>query len=275
MGASLLILDMPAVDRSRLAQQVEHVAEAMRDPASFRIRFRDLMEFYADRTRRPAPHAGGYGVPAPVVKALETALLEKVVTPGQTALLADVLWSLDTRESRVIALFLIRGQPSEDLLARVVAWSSATRDPQVLQELAGPTLTVIRRGASAAFLEAMKAGRSGPTPAARAFALRALAHAVADPSFQDLPEVLDLLAVEVEGASGDEARAHVELAVALARRTPGETARVLREGLERHRPWSYRLATAALPELPERTRASLQRSLSASRAAGIMPRSSD
>ena len=264
MGACLLALNMPAVDRSRLAWQVEQVTGVIEDPASFRSRFRDFMEFYADRTRRPAPNAGGYGVPTPVVKALETALLEKSVTSEQTALLADILWSLETRESRVIALFLIRGQPSEDLLA-----------PHVLQELAGPTLMDIRRSAPAAFLEAMKAGRSGPSPAARTFALRALAHAVADRSFQALPEILELLALEAEGASRDDAQAHIELVVALARRTPGETARVLREALERHRPWSYRLAAAALPELPERTRASLRRSLSASRAAGIMPRTSD
>lgn len=275
MGARLLAQDMAAVDRSRLARQVEHVAGAMEDPPSFRSRFGDLMEFYADRTRRPAPHAGGYGVPAPVVKALESALLEKAGTLEQAALLADVLWSLETRESRVIALFLIRGQPSEDVLARVVAWSGTTRDPQVLQELAGPTLMEIRRNAPAVFLEAMKAGRSGPSPAARSFALRALALAVADRSFQALPEVLELLALEAEGASRDDAQAHIELVVALARRTPGETARVLREALERQRPWSYRLAAAALSELPERTRASLQRSLSASRAAGIMPRTSD
>src|SRR3990172_5173791 len=246
---------MPAVDRSRLSGQVEQVTGVIEDPASFRSRFRDFMEFYADRTRRPAPNAGGYGVPTPVVKALETALLKKSMTSEQTALLADILWSLETCESRVIALFLIRGQPSEDLLARVVAWCGTTRDPQVLQELAGPTLMEIRRGAPAAFLEAMKAGRAGPIPAARTFALRALAHAAADRSFQALPEVLDLLGMEAEGASADDTRAHVELVVALARRTPGETARVLREALERHRPWSYRLAAAALPELPERTRA--------------------
>jgi hypothetical protein len=266
---------MAAVDRARLARQVEYVAGALEDPLSFRTRFGDLMEFYADRTRRPAPHAAGYGVPAPVVKALETALLEKARTSEQAALLADVLWSIETRESRVIALFLIRAYPSEDVLARVVAWSGATRDPYVLQELAGPALMELRRKAPAAFLEAMRVGRSGSSSGTRSFALRALAQAVADRSFQALPEVLVLLAQEAEGASRDDAQAHVELVVALARRTPGETARVLREALERHRPWSYRLAAAALPELPERTRASLQRSLSASRAAGIMPRTSD
>jgi len=266
---------MAAVDRARLARQVEHVAGALEDPPSFRSRFGDFMEFYADRTRRPAPHAGGYGVPAPVVKALETALLNKARTSEQSALLADILWSLETRESRVIALFLIRTQPSEDVLARVVAWSGTTRDPYVLQELAGPTLMEIRRQAPAAFLDAMKVGRSGPNSGTRSFALRALAQAVGDRSFQALPEVIELLAREAESDSRDDAQAHVELVVALARRTPGETARVLREALERHRPWSYRLAAAALPELPERTRASLQRSLSASRAAGIMPRTSD
>jgi DNA alkylation repair enzyme len=266
---------MAAVDRARLARQVEHVAGALEDPPSFRARFGDLMEFYADRTRRPAPHAAGYGVAAPVVKALETALLEKARTVEQAALLADVLWSIETRESRLIALFLIRAQPSEDVLARVVAWSGTTRDPYVLQELAGPALMEMRRKAPASFLEAMRVGRSGPSPGTRSFALRALAQAVADRSFQALPEVLELLAQEAEGASREDAQAHVDLVVELARRTPGETARVLREALERHRPWSYRLAAAALPELPERTRASLQRSLSASRAAGIMPRTSD
>jgi len=266
---------MAAVDRARLARQVEHVAGALEDPQSFRSRFSDFMEFYADRTRRPAPHSGGYGVPAPVVKALESALLEKARTSEQAALLADVLWSIETRESRVIALFLIRAHPSEDVLARVVAWSGTTRDPSVLQDLAGPSLMELRRKAPTAFLEAMRVGRSGSHSGTRSFALRALAQAVADRSFQALPEVLVLLAQEAEGASRDDAQAHVELVVALARRTPGETARVLQEALERRRPWSYRLAAAALPELPERTRASLQRSLSASRAAGIMPRTSD
>jgi hypothetical protein len=166
---------------------------------------------------------------------------------------------------------LIRVHPPDDILHRILAWAGTTRDPQILAELAGPSLGEARRRSPAAFLQAMKDGCRAPTSTQRGFALRALADAAADRTFQALPDVLEELSRGAEAPVGDEARALTLLVVALARRTPGETARVLREALDRRHSWAYRLAAAALPELPERTRASLQRSLSASRAAGIMP----
>jgi hypothetical protein len=266
---------VPAVDRARLAHQVEQVAAAVAEPAVFRRRFQDLMEFYADRTRRPNPDAGGYGVPAPVLKAVAAALNDLALTPDQTALVADVLWSMNVREARLTALALARSQPLEDVAARVLAWSDTTQDPDVLDELAGPALITLRRREAAAFLAMMEVGCRAPTGRQRAFALRALAEAAADRSFQELPEVLRLLPSGPEAPVGDEARALSRLVAELARRSPGETLRLLRERLERRQPAAYRLALIALPELPERGRSRLQRSLSAFRAAGIIGSSSD
>jgi hypothetical protein len=266
---------VPAVDRARLARQAAHIAEAADDSQALQRRFRDVMEFYADRTRRPTPDTEGYGAPAIVVRTVASALIAKAVSPEREALWADLLWSIRLREARLAAAILIRDQPASDLLDRILAWAGDTRDPEVLRELAGPTLGDLRRRAPSEFLRAMKTGVASGNPGRRAFALRALADAAADRQFQGLPDALEVMARGWEAPVGDEARALLLLVVALARRTPGESARMLREALEARKPWAYRLAAAALPELPEATRASLQRSLSASRAAGIMPRLKD
>lgn len=266
---------MPAIDRARLALQTARVADAAGDPEALRRRFRDLMEFYADRTRRLMPDSDGYGAPLPVLKAQASALAERATTSDQAALLADVLWSMEFREARLVAAKLIRGQPPDDILYRILAWAGTTRDPLIMAELAGPSLGEARRRAPATFLQTMMDGCRAATSSQRSFALRALADAAADRSFQALPDVLEVLSRGVEAPVGDEARSLTLLVVALARRTPGETARVLRDALDRRQPWAYRLAAAAMPELPERTQASLQRSLSASRAAGIIASSVD
>lgn len=267
---------MPAVDLARLAHQIEQVRSAVADPLTFRTRFRDLMGFYADRIRRPGVEGGQAGVPPQVVRALANGLVEETGSDVErAALLADVLWSLGSREARTIALILVRRQPPADLLSRLLAWADTSNDPDILAQLAGPALAPARAKDPKAFLRALSDLRRHPRHARRAFALRVLAAAVDDRAFQDIPSALELLAPQGQEPIGEERRAVRELASALARRSPGETSRCLAQALERRRAWAYPAAVAVLDILPGRARLSLERSLMAARAAGIMPSPGD
>jgi hypothetical protein len=267
---------MPAVDLARLAHQIEHVRSAIANPAAFRTRFRDLMDFYTDRIRRPGVEGGQAGVPAQVVRAVANGLVEETgADVEKAALLADVLWSVGSREARRIALTLVQRQPPTDLQSRVLAWAETTSDPDILAQLAGPALAPARADNPKRFLDALSDLRWHARHARRAFALRALAAAAEDRTFQDIPRILEMLAPRGQEPIGEERRGLRELASALAQRSPGETARCLAEALERRRAWAYPAALAALEALPGGARRSLERSLVAARAAGIMPEPSD
>ncbi|HET7010550.1 MAG TPA: DNA alkylation repair protein [Anaerolineales bacterium] len=263
---------MPAVDLARLAHQVEHVRAAVGDPATFRGRFLDLMALYADRTRRSRAETGpGLPVPSPVIKALANGLAEETeAEPERAALVADILWNLETRPARLIAVTLLRRQNPSDLLDRVLAWSDRTDDPEVLEQLAGPALAPVRSKQPDSFLEAMAELRRHFQHRRRAFALLALRSAVEDRAFQAVHRVLELVPPRSDQPIAEERRALRELVVALGRRTPGETSRWLGEALSRKQAWAYPAAQAAVEALPERSRRSLERSLLAARAAGII-----
>lgn len=268
---------VPAVDLARLARQVEHLRAAVGDPVAFRARFGDLMGVYADRTRRAGVDLGrGRNVPAHILKVLANALVEETESDGErAALLADVLWAMETKEARLIAIVLLHRQPPADLLSRVLAWSDSTDDPEVLEQLADAALAPVRARQPGAFLEALADVRWHFKHRRRAFALHVLRAAVEDRGFQALPRVLELMAPRGEAPIAEERRALNHLAEALARRTPGETARWLGEALERRQAWSYAAAAAALPALPEWAGRQLERSLLAARAAGIIPNHND
>jgi len=185
------------------------------------------------------------------------------------------VWSLETREARLIALVLLRRQPPSDLLSRVLAWSETSEDPQVLAELAGAALAPVRTQQPEAFLQSLAGLRRHYKHRRRAFALRALQSAVEDRSFQSIPRVLELLPPGPVEPVGEERRALSELGVALARRTPGETSRWLKEALDRRQAWAYPVSLAAVEILPERSRPSLEVSLMRARAAGIMTSRND
>jgi DNA alkylation repair enzyme len=268
---------MPSVDLARLTRQVEHLRAAVGDPVTFRSRFGDLMGVYADRTRRAGVDVSrGHNVPAHILKVIANALVEETESDGErAALLADVLWSMETKEARLIAVVVLHRQPPADLLARVLAWSDTTDDPEVLGKLADDALAPVRARQPGAFLEALADVRWHFKHRRRAFGLRVLRAAVEDRQFQALPRVLELMVPRGEAPIAEERRALNQLAEALARRTPGETARWLGEALERRQAWCYAAVAAALPALPERARRPLERSLMAVRAAGIIPNHND
>ena len=212
----------------------------------------------------------------PVLNALANGLVEATESDtDRAALLADVLWSLETREARLVALVLLRRQPPSDLVFRVLAWSETSEDPQVLAELAGVALAPVRAQQPEAFLQSLAGLRRDYKHRRRAFALRALQAAVEDRSFHSIPRILELLPPGPEEPVGEERRALNDLGVALARRTPGETSRWLREALDRRQAWAYPVALAAVEVLPERSRPSLELSLMGAGAAGIMTARND
>jgi hypothetical protein len=107
----------------------------------------------------------------------------------------------------------------------------------------------------------------------RVFGLLALAAAVLERSFEDVPAVFRLLAAIQAPARSPVERAMSALLQALARRSPAETARFLLDAVRGGWPGAENLVRQSLAAFPERQRAALNRALLEHRQAGIMPTS--
>jgi hypothetical protein len=134
---------MPAIRPERLEREAESLLDLVGEPAALRWRVVELLEFYADRTKRHGVHEHMadatvcYRVPAPVMHALKRSLHRGTVKNQERAqLIANELWSVDVQEARLLGIHVLANASTEDLIATVRQWAKTTRDPSVKRALA-------------------------------------------------------------------------------------------------------------------------------------------
>ena len=269
---------MPAVDPQRLRREAERVAAAAGDPARLRRAVLELLEFYADRTRRPAASGRAntayraFGAPRAVVTALGRTLSARLGGAAAGRLeAAAALWEADYREVRVLAAGLLEPLAGDGIAGWVEARGRACDDPEVLSALAGPALSGWRAASPAAALERLEDWTHAPEAGLRALGLLGLAAALEEPGFDDVPAVFRLLSRLAPPPQGEPHRAYAALLTRLARRSPRETSRLLLDGLALRRPGMAAAVRSVLPALPTAQRERLGRALSTPPGPGIIP----
>lgn len=218
---------MPAIDRKRLMRELEELTEALEDPVAFRWKFLNLLEFYADRTRRPGPKrlsddTSSLGVPAPVLELAIQAVVAQ--NPDLNPELVQVLWDSGVREARLLAIALaLKGGPVQ-IRSQFEEWAQRSDDPVLHTEMAStgyPHWLAEDKKSLDAKLSNWLGGRSLKM---QRFGLEVMRWAAADATFDSLPAIflgLEKLQFLDRGSNRRALKAVFEV---LIERNPGETA---------------------------------------------------
>ncbi len=263
---------MPAIHLARLRQQTAQLGESFLSPDRFVRQLHDLLDFYADRTRRPGqagtriPRLPHYSVPLPVIRQVMSELDRCAAEAGGPASLdlADRLWSDGYFESRQIAIHLLGqdGIPAEQAAARVTSWAIPGGDQQILNALLEAARSALQKNGPAAWFDLVKTWTAADQVAVQEMGLHALRSMLEEPGFENLPAVFAIIGSVLHTAP---AGLHFELASVLeacARHSPGETLYFIRQTVAvSPEPHMTRLIRRCLPIFDEEGQKILRQSL--------------
>jgi hypothetical protein len=260
---------LPAIDPERLGREIGLITERFNRPDELRRQVLDLLDFYADRAKRPgaATHADDvpwdFGIPKPVQRSLAKALSTcGVLDPGSALPAAECLWQAGFRETSLLALAILSGQKGPEVADWIESHLLEAQDSRVLQDAAGVGLEGWRLASPTAFVRRALEWSRGPEARLHALGMMALAAAIDDPRFEQLPGLIRGLAGLGPAPRGETRRALNALVTSLARRTPPEAARFLLDEIERRSPGIDRLVRSNLDAFPPVQRQQLSRALS-------------
>ena len=264
---------MPAIHPARLKQQAILVTQHFGDPPALVRSLHHLMDFYADRASRPsqagrpAPLLPAYHVKPPVLRqvVLELAPLAQD-DPDCGLALCQAMWAQPYLEFRLMACSLLGElppDPPERILAQVKSWAVRDTDVTLLDALARDGLKRVRKEQSVTLVKVTEVLLSAKELDARRMGLRLLLPLVRDPGYPNLPVVFRLLLPYVRQAPGRLRPDILDVVIALAVRSPVETASYLRQALtlpdSPDTAWLIRQSASAFPpEIEERLRSSVR-----------------
>lgn len=253
---------MPAIQLMRLHRQTAALAEKFEQPYDFVRALNNLLDEYADRIHRPGqageppPLLPTFYVPKPVLHQIIVDLSPRAATQPETALsLCDLLWEQSSLEMRLIAIALLAQIPTqspETVLKRIQAWASAVKEERLTVALVQQGLAKIRREATQTLLQWIEVWLASSEQALQVLALRALRSLTDEPDFENLPALFKMFTPFVRVAPLHLQPYIIELTIALAKRSPHETAYFLRQNLEAPEnpdtPWLIRRVLRIFPE---------------------------
>ncbi len=265
---------MPAVDLARLAREVDRLGQAFDAPADLLRATLDVLDFYAERARRPMATAASLergrslDVPAPVVRAIGAGLQKQASLHPEGCLpAADALWEARTRETQVLACWVLGVRTHADVASWLERRAQDLDDPVVLRAAVDRALQGWRQAEAKAYVDQIDRWLGSPRSALQAFGLRALEAALDLPELDDLQRVYRALARLPRPVRGEARHALASVLAGLTQRSPGETTRFLLEEIEREVPGIERMVRSLAPAMPPTQRERLTAALAA-RAAG-------
>ncbi len=225
---------MPAIQPARLKIQVQEMSQLVDDPTAFLRSLHDLLDFYADRTRRfqrgdrAMSLIRNYRVPNQVLRQIEISLIPVVSPHPDTAIaLAEALWEDGWLETRLLAVTIvgqIDPQPPERISDKIRSWGLVCKDPMVIKALAFRGPERLRQEQRDHFLDVVDEWLgSGELPLVRV-GLRAVAHLLEDQHFENLPLVFRWLSPLTRQVDFKTKQALIPDLKLLAQRSPQETA---------------------------------------------------
>jgi hypothetical protein len=230
---------MPAIQPERLKVEVAELGKSFAQPARFLNRLRELLERYADRTRRsgqsgaPAPLVPTFNTPAPVMRRISREMLTRVQQQPDLGLeVASQLWPEETLEIRQLAARLLAMScpyAGPEALETLDRWAVPELDKDLLdilfQEAAAPVYLHMPDG----YLELTSRYLDAAGSAQRAVGLLALRPLADDPDFENLPVIFNQVGPVIAEVTPSLRPALLELLQSLAARAPEETAFFLRQ----------------------------------------------
>jgi hypothetical protein len=260
---------MSAINPTRLNEQVSYLLTCLSDPVSLRRECLEILDFYADRTKRPSVSSGAddtvkfFRVPRPVLRAIGTGLKLRVkAQPDLAHAAASVLWEAGFRETRLLACSLLSGYSHSEIADWVTDWVPSCEDRFAIAELASVGLLAWRRSDVHGFLDKIDLWLKSSSTRMRVFALQALEASTQDEEFDELPTVFRLIRGRVSVAKKREKRSLYRLVNTLVTRSPPEAARFLIDEIAREGGVARKMAREMIEAFPSRQRTLLERTLS-------------
>jgi hypothetical protein len=260
---------MSAVKPTRLNEQIDEIVDQITDPVSLRRTCVDVLDLYADRTRRPNrletadEVARSLRVPKPVIRAIGVALRRRAQEQPEHARPASAaLWEAGYRETRLLACAILSGQANADVPKWAADYVANCDDEEVIVEMARLGLECWRKLDTTRFLDEAETWLHDPKRRLRAFALIALDAAAEDHQFKDIPSIFRLIAGLAAAAKLEEKRALRRLIETLVGRSPPEAARFLMDEIAASGTAAQDIARSTLDSFPARQRELLENTLS-------------
>lgn len=263
---------MPAIQLARLKQQAVLISGSFDRPEAFVSGFLAVLNFYADRTFRPGQTGApstllpAYNVPKPVLRQVQGELAPLVnANPDRALELADLLWTKEVLECKLLAAALLNDLPlerAEDVIARAQKWLPDQVEPRLVEAFFEQSLIRICNKLPELFMEMTEKWMSSLRLEDKKLALRALRALVDDETFINLPYVFRQITPLVREVPSRLRSALLEVVEACARRSAGEAAYFLRQTLTMEdNPSAAWVTRQCLHVFPEENRESLRAAL--------------
>lgn len=232
---------MPAIQPALLRQQAALLVEHFTDPPAYIRSLRYLLDFYADRARRPGqsgmpdPMISAYKVRPPVLRIILQELAPLAVEEPEKGLaLCDALWAEPNLEFRLLAampLGQIPTDPPRQIIDRLNTWLAPDLEFHLIEALMDHALERLRQEHPASMIRLIQEWLESSKPLYQQLGLRALLPLIENTQFENIPVFFRLvqpLSCNVPlGLKPDV----LDVLTALVHRSPQETAYFLRQTL--------------------------------------------
>jgi hypothetical protein len=229
---------MPAINLARLKIQAAQLAGQFAEPEAFQHELNEMLDFYTNRTIRATQVAQRlstptYNTPRPVLRQIENELISIAGNhPIEAANLAKALWSANSRESRLLAAFILGNIPSDQAILTLTllpAWINESIDKEIRTAFLTTALTRLRREKPETFFTILEDWLISPQPSVQVWGLQALIPLLQDTHFENLPAVFRILRPAILAASPTTQLDLQACLAALERVSLSETTAYLRE----------------------------------------------
>ena len=229
------------------------------EPRRFARACYEMLEFYADRTKRSNTTTGRIEtarvlrVSRPVLRMLCNEILHFEHEERADWLeAADLMWNTGVREGRFVAACLLSRAAPDEVPDRAESWAEACEDAVALEKLAAEGLSAWREQDSEIFLEVLKRWMNDPRLQVRHLALLLIANVTRDSAFdKHLPETFRILQGVSEKVRGESLQSLHGLMRQLAKQSPAETTKFLLDERKAGHSGINRLIRSTIGALPE------------------------
>lgn len=246
---------MPAINPSTLNEKIDAIFSPTLKAGSFSRGIEELLNFYADRTKRTTAAAAALEtapmmhVPVPVLRSLCAKIHQRSRHENDEWLdAAERLWRSGLRETRLVAICMLSEAPADGVIEVASTWAAESEDRHVLRSLATEGIEAWRQSEPDRVLDYVAEWLE--TESTRMFALIVLQQSVKDGSLNDFPAVFDLLSGLAARVRGLRLEALQALLIALAQRSPAETTAFLMGEIASGDARTQRLARTVSASLP-------------------------
>jgi len=230
---------MAAIDLTRLNKQIETLKEAFAQPAEFRRQLHAVLQFYHRYAHRKHKDSVSfsfmqtYDLPEQILPQIANGLsLKARQDVNETLAVVDELWLDDHFEARELATYLIGQVPvsaSQEIYQRLTQWVSVPTDRAVIRSIFTKSSQRLRVEAPKGWVDFVGSLLASPVERAQNHGLYALSLLATQSDSDDLPQFFHWIRPFIQ-SDQNLIQSNLSLAVAaLARRSPTETAYILKE----------------------------------------------